>query len=109
MRIYELALEVVASVYRLAAEVQRRDKDLASRMRRACASMVLNLAEGMYSQGGRKVSRYFDSMGSARETMACLHVCVAARLLSQAQVDADIGRLDRIIAGLYRLCHKRSA
>ena len=109
MRIYQLALEVVASVYRLAEEVQRRDRDLASQMRRASASVVLNLGEGMYSQGGRKVSRYFDSMGSARETVACLHVCVATRLLSQTKVDADLARLDRIIGGLYRLCHKRSA
>jgi hypothetical protein len=62
----------------------------------------------MYSQGGRKVARYFDSMGSARETVACLHVCVAARLLSQTDVDDDLARLDRVIAGLYRLCHKRS-
>jgi len=109
MKIYELALEVVASVYRLAAEVQARDKDLANQMRRAVTSVVLNMAEGMYSQGGRKISRYFDSMGSARETTGCLHVCVAARLLSQAKVDADLARLDRIIAGLYRLCHKRIA
>jgi hypothetical protein len=63
----------------------------------------------MYSQGGRKGARYFDSMGSARETVACLHVCVATRQLAQARVDADLARLDRIIAGLYRLCHKRSA
>jgi len=109
MRIYQLALEMVASVYRLADAVQPRDKDLAGQMRRASASVVLNMAEGMYSQGGRKVSRYFDSMGSARETVACLHVCVAARFLSQAKVDADLARLDLIIAGLYRLCHKRSA
>jgi four helix bundle protein len=78
-------------------------------MRRASASVVLNMAEGMYSQGGRKVARYFDSMGSARETMACLHVCVATRQLAQVAVEADLGRLDRIIGGLYRLCHKRSA
>jgi hypothetical protein len=65
------------------------------------------MGEGMYSQGERKVSRYFDSMGSARETVACLHVCVATRLLSQAKVEADLVRLDRIIGGLYRLCHKR--
>jgi four helix bundle protein len=45
MRIYELALEVVASVYRLAAEVQVRDKDLANQMRRAVVSVVLNMAE----------------------------------------------------------------
>jgi four helix bundle protein len=108
MKIYQLALEIVASIYRLAAKVQPRDKDLATQMRRACASMVLNMAEGMYSQGGRKVARYFDSMGSARETVACLHVCVAARLLSQTDVDDDLARLDRVIAGLYRLCHKRN-
>jgi four helix bundle protein len=109
MKIYQVALEIVASVYRLAAEIQPKDKDLATQMRRACASMVLNLAEGMYSQGGRKASRYFDSMGSARETTACLHICVAARLLSDAKVAPDLERLDRVIAGLYRLCHKRIA
>jgi len=109
MKIYQLALEMVASVYRLAEVVQRRDKDVANQMRRAAVSVVLNMAEGMYSQGGRKVARYFDSMGSARETTACLEVCVATRLLSQAQVAADLVRLDVIIAGLYRLCHKRNA
>jgi hypothetical protein len=66
------------------------------------------MGEGMYSQGGRKVSRYFDSMGSARETMASLHICVATRQLTQAEVDPDLERLDRIIGGLYRLCHKRN-
>jgi hypothetical protein len=30
-------------------------------------------------------------------------------MLSKAKVDADLVRLDRIIAGLYRLCHKRRA
>jgi four helix bundle protein len=109
MRIYQLALEMVGSVYRLAAEVQGRDPDLARQMRRASSSVVLNIGEGMYSQGGRKVSRYFDAMGSARETMACLHVCVATRSLVQERVDEDLVRLDRIIAGLYRLCHKRTA
>jgi four helix bundle protein len=76
---------------------------------RLAVSVVLNMAEGMYNQGGRKVARYFDSMGSAGETTACLHVCVATRLLSQAKVDVDLRRLDVITAGLYRLCHKRSA
>jgi four helix bundle protein len=84
MKIYWLALEMVASVYRLADEVKRRDPDLARQMRRASASVVQNLGEGMYSQGGRKVSRYFDSMGSARETTACLHICVATQQLTQA-------------------------
>jgi four helix bundle protein len=87
---------MVASVYRLADEVQRRDRDLARQLRRASASVVQNLAGGMYSQGGRKVSRYFDSMGSARETVASLHICVATRQLPQAKVEVDLERLDRI-------------
>ena len=109
MRIYTLALEMVASVYRLADDVQESDRDLARQMRRASSTVVLNLAEGMYSQGGRKVARYFDSMASARETMACLDLCIATRMLPRAKVDADLARLDSIIAGLYRLCHKRTA
>jgi hypothetical protein len=33
MQVYKLALEMVASVYRLADEVKRRDSDLARQMR----------------------------------------------------------------------------
>jgi hypothetical protein len=48
-------------------------------------------------------------MGSAKETMACLHVCVAARYFAQSQVDADLARIDHVVDGLYKLCHRRSA
>src|SRR5262249_6560741 len=79
MRIYQVSLEVVASVCSLAERVQQYDKDLARQMRRASSSVPLNMSEGMYSRGGNRIARFHDAMGSARETMACLHVCVAAR------------------------------
>ena len=107
MRIYNVSLLVVRNVCRLARRVQMFDKDLARQMRRACSSVPLNIQEGMYSRGGIKVARYHDAMGSARETMACLHVCIAAEYVSRKQVAEDLDRIDHVVAGLYRLCHKR--
>jgi four helix bundle protein len=109
MKIYEIWLVVVANVYRLAKKIQQHDKDLAQQMRRAVASGALNMSEGMYSRGGNKVARYHDSMGSARETMSCLHVCEAAEFVTRAEIEADLERIDHVIAGLYRLCHPRRA
>ena len=101
MRIYELSLKVVQSVCSLALIVQQHDKDLARQMRRCCTSVPLNMQEGLYGRGGTRIARFHDAMGSAKETMACLHVCVAARYLQQPQVDADLMRIDSVVAGLY--------
>jgi four helix bundle protein len=109
MRIYEVSLQVVSDVCRLAGRVQRYDKDLAQQMRRACASVPLNMQEGLYSRGGTQIARFHDAMGSARETMACLHVCIAARYIDRSAVVETLDRIDHVVAGLYRLCHKRSA
>ena len=106
MRIYQLALELVASVFALAREVRRRNRNLADQMERACASVPLNMQEGWYSRGGNRVARLTDAMASARETMACLHVCVAAQYLKQNRIDADLDRIDQIVAVLYTLCNK---
>jgi four helix bundle protein len=108
MRIYEESLKVVADVCRLANRVQQYDKDLARQMRRACASVPLNMQEGLYSRSGNRIARFHDSMGSARETMACLHVCIAARYVDRSAVLDTLDRIDHVVAGLYRLCHKRT-
>ncbi len=109
MRIYEVSLQMVASVVALARIVQQHDKDLAQQMRRASSSVTLNIAEGMYSRAGNRLARFHDAMGSAKETMACLHVSVAAKYLAQNQVDADLARIDHIVGGLYKLCRGRRA
>src|SRR5262245_8803928 len=106
MKVYELALLIVRDVYQLARIVERKDKDLARQVRGAGASVALNLQEGLYSKGGNRIARFHDSMGSARETMACLHVCVAGELLTQAQVEVELDRIDQVVAILYTLCHK---
>jgi len=75
MKIYQLALEMVASVYRLAEEVQRRDREVANQMRRAAVSVVLNMAEGMYSQGGTQGREVLRLHGiGERRPLVCMSV-----------------------------------
>ena len=71
-------------------------------------SVPLNLQEGMYSQGGNRNARFHTAMGSARETMACLHVSVAAGYLRQPEVEADLARIDHVIGALWKLSRKQS-
>ena len=108
MIIYQKSLEVVRSVVRMSRIVQEQDGDLARQMRRACVSVPLNLQEGLYSQGGNRVARFHNAMGSARETMACLDVCVAAEYLTSPEVAADLDRVDHVIGALWKLSRKRS-
>src|SRR5690242_13958891 len=100
MKIYEIWLLIVAFDYRLARRVAVDDKDLARQMKRACASVALNLSEGMHGRGANRVARFHDAMGSARETRACLDVCIAARFIDRKAVASELDRIDHVIASL---------
>ncbi|HEY4120782.1 MAG TPA: four helix bundle protein [Byssovorax sp.] len=101
LRIYPVMIEMLAALRPVVRQVERRDADLARQLRRAAASVALNTAEGMGSQGGLRRVRYHSALGSARETMACLEV---ARALHGVALDAALARqLDAIIGTLVRL------
>ena len=108
MRIYDKAIELVASVCKLSRIVQQHDPDLARQMRRAVTSVALNLAEGMYSRAGNRVARYDSSMSSAKETKAALDISVAAGYLTPEQVAVDLDRIDHIVATLWKWSGQRA-
>ena len=107
MRIYRIALELVASVVKLSRKVQVHDADLARQLRRAVASVPLNMQEGLYSKGGNRAARFHDAMGSAKETMAGLDISVAAEYLEPEEVLADLERIDHIVATLWKMAGTR--
>ena len=86
MKIYELLIAMVKGVCELARKVRQHDPDLARQMTRAASSVVLNAVEGWHSLGGNRVVRFHSSMGSARETLACLDIAVACGYLREAEV-----------------------
>jgi four helix bundle protein len=89
LRIYEVALRVVAELRPVLVCIERKDRDLARQMRRAVSSVVLNIAEGSGSSGGTRRERYRSALGSAREVVACIEV---ARAWRYADVDPDMLR-----------------
>jgi len=77
LRIYSVMLDVARQLKPEVARIESKDRDLARQMRRAVASVVLNLGEGMGSSGGTRRERYRNALGSARETKAGLDVAEA--------------------------------
>ena len=102
MRIYDAMIEVLKMLRGELARVERFDNDLARQLRRAAASVALNISEGSGSSGGVRTQRYRTALGSARETNACLDVAIALGYIDG--VDAALrGKLDHVIGGLVRL------
>ncbi len=54
----QFAIEALGAVRPLLDAVQRRDRDLASQLRRALSSVPLNLAEGFGLRGGNSRLRF---------------------------------------------------
>jgi four helix bundle protein len=101
-----MALRMVGKVARLAERVARSDRDLARQMKRASTSVPLNIAEGEYSQGGNQKARFHTAMGSARETIACLEVSVAARYIGADDTKGLVEEIDSIVGALWKLVHR---
>jgi four helix bundle protein len=101
LRIYPIVLEVLKQLQPSLRRIEVQDRDLARQLRRASASIALNLGEGMYSRGQNRHARYHSALGSARETLSCLEV---AALSSYVEEDKQLwDQLDRIVGTLVLL------
>ncbi len=105
LRIHSVAIQCCAEVGRIAELVARKDGALAGQMRRAMASVALNISEGSGSQGKNRNARYFNALGSAREVGTALEVAMAFGYVRE--IDARlVAALDQIRATLYRILHR---
>jgi four helix bundle protein len=101
LRIYSTILDVLRALRPVMAAIEAHDRDLARQLRRAAASIALNVQEGSGSHGGTRRERYRNALGSARETGACLDVAMALGYLEQ--IDAAIlDSLDKVRATLVK-------
>ncbi|HEY5145203.1 MAG TPA: four helix bundle protein [Polyangiaceae bacterium] len=99
LRIYATVIEVLGMLRPVLAQIESHDRDLARQLRRAAASVALNLSEGSGSRAGTRRERYHNAFGSARETGACLDVAEALGYV--AGIDAVLrDRLDHVRATL---------
>jgi four helix bundle protein len=102
LRIHDVMLEVIGTMRPMVSAIERRDRDLASQLRRAASSVVLNVAEGSGSFGGVRTQRYRTALGSARETMSCLLVAERFGYVDAMPV-ALVAAMNRVIGTLVRV------
>ena len=106
LEIYPVIIAFVRSLRPSIHGIERRDGDLARQLRRAAASVALNVAEGYGSGGGNRRLRYFTALGSMRETMACLDVAEALGYLPGVDA-AIVAQSNHILGTLVRLTQRR--
>ena len=96
LSIYSDMLDVIRTIRPTVETIDRRDSDLARKLRRAASSVVLNVAEGSGSFGRMRTARYRTALGSARETLACLRVAEAFGYVD-AMPPAVTERMNRVV------------
>lgn len=106
LKIYPVVIEFISELRPLLAQIERRDRDLGKQLRRASASVALNLGEGMYSQGALRVARYHTALGSMSESHSCLEVAQAFGYV-RALDGAMVARINQIMGTLVRLVEAR--
>jgi four helix bundle protein len=94
-------LEVIRALRPVIAAIEAHDRDLARQLRRAAASIALNVQEGSGSHAGTRRERYRNALGSARETGACLDVALALGYVEGVNADT-LDALDKVRATLVK-------
>ncbi len=102
LRIYGVIIETVGMLRMEMEAIGRRDPDLEKQMRRAAASIALNVSEGSYSRGKNAQQRFHTALGSARETLACIEVGVALGYVPRVR-DEVRERMRQILGTLTKL------
>jgi four helix bundle protein len=107
LRLHGVVVALIRDVAPVAEVIARRDKDLASQLRRALSSVALNIAEASDQRGARRDSHYSIALGSARESWSALQVAAAWGTIAEPLTLPLKGRFDEVIGTLVRVTRPR--
>ena len=102
LHIHDVMLDAIVTMRPVVRAIERHDRDLASQLKRAASSVVLNVSEGSGSAGGVRLQRYRTALGSARETWSCLRVAQAAGYVEGLPAALE-ALMNRVIGTLVRV------
>jgi four helix bundle protein len=104
--VFQLADQLVLEVYRITANFPKSEMfGLAGQMRRAAASIPMNLAEGAARAGAKEFAQFVNiAIGSCEEVRYQLHLAEALGYLAKTEQQALDGRYEsvkKMLAKLY--------
>jgi four helix bundle protein len=104
--IVEHAILVAALARPLLECIQRKDKDLASQVRRAISSIALNAAEAHGNSGGNTRVRFESALGSLYEAKAGIQLAIAWGYISEAAAAEAVESMNCLGGRLFGLCRR---
>ncbi len=104
--ILEHALEIATLTRPLVEAIQRKDRDLASQLRRAVSSIALNLAEGFGCSSGNQRLRFETALGSLKEAQAAIRIAIAWGYFSQSTATETVASLHALGGRVYGLVRR---
>ncbi len=104
--ILEHVLNAAALSRALVESVQRKDRDLASQIRRAISSIALNAAEAQGNAGGNSRLRFESALGSLYEAQAGIRLAIAWGYFSQAAANEALASMNCLGGRIYGLVRK---
>ncbi|MBJ6108887.1 four helix bundle protein [Hymenobacter sp. BT523] len=108
---WRVSFEFVATVYALSAAFPKHELfGLTSQVRRAAASVPLNIAEGAGRFSSAEFVRFlYIARGSAGETETALLIAERLQYLTDAQTDACLETLSHVVSLLNGLIRKHKS
>jgi four helix bundle protein len=100
---FDVALDLIRALREPLATIAQRDPDLAQQLRRAAASVPLNLSEGRRRSGKDRLHLWRVAAGSADEVVASLRVAEAWGHIPASAIATALALCDRILAMTWRL------
>jgi len=100
---HDIALEWAAALGPALRRIAQRDPNLGRQMRRAVASVPLNLAEGACRAGKDRMHHYRIAAGSAAEAQSGLRLALGWGHLEAGELGSAEALADRLRAMLWRL------
>ena len=104
--ILEQTLSVISLANPLVAAIQRKDRDLASQVRRALSSVGLNVAEGFGTAAGNGRLRFETARGSLYEAQAGIRIAVAWGYFTQQQAETVLAAMHALGGRVYGLARR---
>lgn len=101
--LYVESVSLATEVRLLLSPIEKRDQELARRLKRACDDVPLHVAEGMCATGRARRLEYGAALGSAREALACVQAAQSVGYLKQGDqgLSSKINHVvDRIVNAL---------
>lgn len=112
IKAWQKARQLTRSIYEATAEEGAFAKDygLREQVRRACVSIMANIAEGFGRHSDKEFANFLNiARGSAMEVQSHLYVALDLNLLAQEQFEALYSLIDEISRMIFTLAkHLRS-